>query len=212
MAAALRILGADSLECSCRVLALSNTTMGQDRPAGFLNAAAEIVTSHTPRALLALCLDAERALKRERRERWGPRIIDIDILLYGERAVHEAGLDIPHPRMLERAFVLAPLAEIAPGLESWGRRIGICRDDLASSGRRPGAIGGSTPSRLVKDKPAPGAGRSRVSSTPVGSVSPKSGRRRFLVERPACLARRLQRGRYRHVALEIGVAGVDIAG
>jgi len=93
-----------------------------DQP-DFLNACAEITTSHEPRELLALCLDAERALKRERRERWGPRIIDIDILLYGNREVHESGLDIPHPRMLERAFVLAPLAEIAPELVIAGKTV-----------------------------------------------------------------------------------------
>ena len=70
----------------------------------------------TPRALLDLCLDAERRLKRVRDERWGPRLIDIDMLVFGDRTIHEAGLDIPHPRMLERAFVLVPLAEIAPDL------------------------------------------------------------------------------------------------
>jgi 2-amino-4-hydroxy-6-hydroxymethyldihydropteridine diphosphokinase len=53
-------------------------------------------------------------LKRVRQERWGPRLVDIDILVFGDRRIHQAGLDIPHPRMLERAFVLVPLAEIAP--------------------------------------------------------------------------------------------------
>ncbi|TIR94843.1 MAG: 2-amino-4-hydroxy-6-hydroxymethyldihydropteridine diphosphokinase, partial [Mesorhizobium sp.] len=69
-----------------------------------------------PRGLLDLCLDVERRLKRVREERWGPRLIDIDILVFGDRVIHETGLEVPHPRMLERAFVLAPLAEIAPDL------------------------------------------------------------------------------------------------
>lgn len=64
--------------------------------------------------ILDLCLEAERRLKRVRNERWGPRLIDIDVLTYGEQTIREAGLDIPHPRMLERSFVLVPLAEIAP--------------------------------------------------------------------------------------------------
>ncbi|MCO5065935.1 MAG: 2-amino-4-hydroxy-6-hydroxymethyldihydropteridine diphosphokinase [Rhizobiaceae bacterium] len=90
-----------------------------DQP-DFLNAAAEIVTSLSPRELLDLCLETERQLKRVRSERWGPRTVDIDILKYGERSVSEEGLEIPHPRMLDRAFVLLPLAEIAPQLDLAG--------------------------------------------------------------------------------------------
>ena len=93
-----------------------------DQP-DFLNAATEICTSHSPRALLALCLEAERKLKRVRNERWGPRLIDIDILVFGDLSVHEEGLEIPHPRMLERAFVLAPLAEIAPDFVAGGQSL-----------------------------------------------------------------------------------------
>ena len=73
--------------------------------------------------MLDLCLEAERRLKRVRQERWGPRLIDIDILVFGDRAVHENGLEIPHPRMLERAFVLAPLAEIAPDFVAGGKQL-----------------------------------------------------------------------------------------
>jgi 2-amino-4-hydroxy-6-hydroxymethyldihydropteridine diphosphokinase len=93
--------------------------------------------------LLTLCLDAERALKRERLERWGPRIIDIDVLVYGDRAVHEPGLDIPHPRMLERAFVLAPLAEIAPELVIAGKTIAQWLEAVDATGvvKQPTAAG-----------------------------------------------------------------------
>jgi len=80
----------------------------------FLNAAAMIDTTLDARSLLALCLDIELSLKRVRAERWGPRVIDIDILLYGDESLDEDSLHVPHPRMGERAFVLAPLAEIAP--------------------------------------------------------------------------------------------------
>jgi len=86
-----------------------------DQP-GFLNCVGLFRTSLTPRALLTACQAVERAAGRERRERFGPRELDIDILLYGDRVIHEKGLDIPHPAIGERLFVLAPLAEIAPSL------------------------------------------------------------------------------------------------
>ena len=104
-----------------------------DQP-DFLNAAAELSTRLSPRALLDLCLDAERKLKRVREERWGPRLIDIDILVFGDRIIHETGLEVPHPRMLERAFVLAPLAEIAPDLAVGGRSVSVRLAAVDASG------------------------------------------------------------------------------
>ncbi len=89
----------------------------------FLNMAALIETSLSPRALLAFCLDLERQAGRERGERWGPRTLDIDILSYGGETIDEPGLQLPHPRIAERAFVLAPLAEIAPEMMVGGRNI-----------------------------------------------------------------------------------------
>ncbi len=80
----------------------------------FRNMAALIETSLSAEDLLALCLAIERESGRERRERWGPRTLDIDILTYGEETIDRPGLQIPHPRIAERAFVLAPLAEVAP--------------------------------------------------------------------------------------------------
>jgi 2-amino-4-hydroxy-6-hydroxymethyldihydropteridine diphosphokinase len=84
----------------------------------FLNSVAEIATADSPEALMAKLLGIERGMGRERLSAPSheklPRIIDLDILLYGERVVSEAGLEIPHPRMAERRFVLVPLAEIAP--------------------------------------------------------------------------------------------------
>ena len=84
----------------------------------FLNAVAEVETRLEPRALLDELLAVERRLGRERSgPRYGPRTIDLDLLLYGDRVVDETGLAVPHPRLHERLFVLEPLAELAPSLE-----------------------------------------------------------------------------------------------
>lgn len=87
----------------------------------FLNAAVRVDTRLSPRALLDAVLQVERSLGRERGERWGPRTIDIDILLFGDVAVHEPGLHVPHPRLTERAFALAPLVDVMPKAEIAGR-------------------------------------------------------------------------------------------
>ncbi|OYW66194.1 MAG: 2-amino-4-hydroxy-6-hydroxymethyldihydropteridine diphosphokinase [Bosea sp. 12-68-7] len=89
----------------------------------FLNMAVLLETGLSARALLDLCLFLEREGGRERRERWGPRTLDIDILTYGGQTIDEPGLQVPHPRIAERAFVLAPLAEIAPGMMIGGRSV-----------------------------------------------------------------------------------------
>lgn len=80
----------------------------------FLNMAVEVESALSPRDLLALCERVEHALGRVRTERWGPRPIDIDILMYDGVATATPELVLPHPRMTERAFVLLPLLEIAP--------------------------------------------------------------------------------------------------
>ena len=80
----------------------------------FLNAAAELQTSLSPRALLSRLLAIEEELGRVRVEIWGPRVIDLDLLLYDDQVIDEPGLQVPHPLMHTRAFVLKPLAEIAP--------------------------------------------------------------------------------------------------
>ncbi|MBM3696176.1 MAG: 2-amino-4-hydroxy-6-hydroxymethyldihydropteridine diphosphokinase [Actinobacteria bacterium] len=80
----------------------------------FLNAVAVVETALTPRALLDRCLGLEREAGRRRRVRWGPRPLDLDLLLYGEAAVDEPGLRVPHPRLAARRFVLEPLLEAWP--------------------------------------------------------------------------------------------------
>ena len=87
-----------------------------DQPA-FLNAAAAVDTDLDPHALLELLLTVERELGRTRDgPRFGPRTIDLDLLLYGDEIVDEPGLTVPHPRLHERVFVLEPLAELDPDL------------------------------------------------------------------------------------------------
>jgi 2-amino-4-hydroxy-6-hydroxymethyldihydropteridine diphosphokinase len=89
----------------------------------FVNLCAAGETELAPRALLDLIHAVEAALGRERRERWGPRTIDIDILAYGDERIDEPGLTIPHPRLTARAFVLVPLLDIAPDRVIDGRRV-----------------------------------------------------------------------------------------
>ena len=82
----------------------------------FLNGVAALETELAPRELLDVLLAVERRLGRERGKRWGPRTIDLDLLLYGDEVIDETGLTIPHPRLHERRFVLEPLADLAPRL------------------------------------------------------------------------------------------------
>jgi 2-amino-4-hydroxy-6-hydroxymethyldihydropteridine diphosphokinase len=94
----------------------------EDQPS-FVNGAVAVETVAPPRELLELLLEIERRLGRDRSssERWGPRRIDLDLLLYGDDAIDEPGLRVPHPRLHERRFVLEPLAELDPRLVVPGR-------------------------------------------------------------------------------------------
>ena len=100
-----------------------------DQPA-FINCAIAVETSLSPHALLDRALSVERELGRDRsrEQRWGPRAIDIDLLAYDDVAMNEPDLILPHPRLLERAFMLVPLAEIVPDRVIAGARV---RDSLA---------------------------------------------------------------------------------
>ena len=99
------------------------STLRQTEPVGyvdqptFLNGAVAVETELAPRDLLARLLAVERALGRTREgQRWGPRTIDLDLLVHGSEVVAEPGLRVPHPRLAERRFALEPLAELDPGL------------------------------------------------------------------------------------------------
>lgn len=108
---------------------------GVEDQAPFINACALVMTSLPANGLLQACLGIERRLGRDRATglRWGPRLIDIDILFYGNECHDGPDLVLPHPRMMERAFVLAPLMEIAPGLVLGGRPIADALAALGSS-------------------------------------------------------------------------------
>lgn len=89
---------------------------GPDGQPPYLNVVAELCTRDSPRALLARCRALEEAAGRVRAVRFGPRTLDADVLLVGEEHVDEPDLCVPHPRMWERRFVLAPLRDLAPEL------------------------------------------------------------------------------------------------
>jgi 2-amino-4-hydroxy-6-hydroxymethyldihydropteridine diphosphokinase len=91
-----------------------------DQP-DFVNAVALLATALSPRELLEELLAMEARHGRVRGERNGPRTLDLDVLLWGDRVIYEPGLEVPHARMHERAFVLLPLAEISPGVVIPGR-------------------------------------------------------------------------------------------
>jgi 2-amino-4-hydroxy-6-hydroxymethyldihydropteridine diphosphokinase len=88
--------------------------IGGPRQGPYLNMVVVLVTDLRPPALLEALLAIERKAGRERRERWGPRTIDLDLLLYGDTSIDEAGLKVPHREMTRRRFVLEPLAEAWP--------------------------------------------------------------------------------------------------
>ena len=91
--------------------------VGIEEQPDFLNIAVEIETELAPRQLLGMLKEVERKVGREKTVKWGPRVIDIDILLYGDLHVADGDIEIPHPEMSQRAFVLTPLAEIAPSVK-----------------------------------------------------------------------------------------------
>lgn len=109
-----------SEEAEVQVVAVSS--LRETDPVGvvdqprFLNGAVAVDTTLGPRELLETLLHIEHRLGRVRRERWGPRILDLDLLLYGEEIVDEPGLQVPHPCLSERRFALEPLAELDPAL------------------------------------------------------------------------------------------------
>ncbi|MBI3648027.1 MAG: 2-amino-4-hydroxy-6-hydroxymethyldihydropteridine diphosphokinase [Actinobacteria bacterium] len=111
---------ADLLGAAVGVRVVASSRIYETEPVGgpaqpdFLNAVVEVETDLEPRELLAACLGVEQDLGRVREERWGPRVIDVDLLLYDEVDMDEPHLIVPHPRLHERAFALVPLLELVP--------------------------------------------------------------------------------------------------
>ena len=142
MAEALRALDARP---DCRVVAVSRLyrtpPWGKTDQDWFFNACALVETALAPEALLDACLTIERAMKRERKERWGPRTIDIDVLTFEGVAQSGGRLELPHPRMTGRGFVLMPLADIAPGLAVAGRSVAEWLEEADTAGIEPASAG-----------------------------------------------------------------------
>jgi 2-amino-4-hydroxy-6-hydroxymethyldihydropteridine diphosphokinase len=107
---------------------------GPEGQGPYLNCVVELDTDLGPRELLELARRLEAEAQRERKERWGPRTLDVDVLLVGDLTFDEPDLVVPHPRMWERRFVVAPLADLAPELAppGWGTRLA---GDVTPAGR-----------------------------------------------------------------------------
>ena len=95
---------------------------GPDHQGAYLNAVLRLESRYSARDLLNILLETELQRGRVRSERWGPRTLDLDLLIHGFEIIDEPGLIVPHPRLHERAFVLEPLADLAPNLEIPGLR------------------------------------------------------------------------------------------
>jgi 2-amino-4-hydroxy-6-hydroxymethyldihydropteridine diphosphokinase len=108
--------GADGVEVVAVSRVYETAPVGGPPQDAYLNAVAAVDTDRTPHALLALGQGIERDAQRVRNERWGPRTLDVDILLYDDQRVNDPELTLPHPRMWERGFVLAPLRDVASEL------------------------------------------------------------------------------------------------
>lgn len=137
-------------ELSRRSPMYRNSPVGPGRQPDFINAVAELFTGLDPHGLLNAVQDIETAQGRERKSvRWTPRVIDLDILLYGDRQIRDDWLTLPHPEMHRRRFVLQPLSDLAPDLEIPG--YGPLRDLLQQAPAH----------EMIKMASAPAAAESR---------------------------------------------------
>lgn len=107
---------------------------GEEDQDWFVNACLEVTTTFTPLKLLDACQAIENELGRVRAARWGPRVIDLDVLTYGDLEYSDRRLTLPHPRITERAFVLVPLHDLAPNLLFDGKPVSAWLDDVDRSG------------------------------------------------------------------------------
>jgi 2-amino-4-hydroxy-6-hydroxymethyldihydropteridine diphosphokinase len=111
-----QLAGADGVEVEGVSRVYATAPVGGPPQDAYLNAVVAVETTLDPRALLTVAQRVENGAERVRAERWGPRTLDVDVLLYDDVALDEPELTIPHPRMWERGFVLAPLRDVAPEL------------------------------------------------------------------------------------------------
>ena len=156
----------EALDRSTGVAVTAVSSIIETEPVGgpaqgrFLNAVVELKTTLDPRRLLQTCLiiEASHGRIRDRQKRWGPRTLDLDLLLHGDAVIDEPELTVPHPRMIERAFVIDPLAELAPELAHpvLGRSIRQLRDRLKPETSSPHGheLAGSFQQPPANDRPA----------------------------------------------------------
>jgi len=113
---AIKLIGDDVAPVKRQSAIYQTQSWGKTDEPDYLNQVIELETTLPAQTILQKVLAIEAALGRERREKWGARVIDIDILLYGDKIINHPGLIIPHPEMHNRRFTLEPLGELAPGL------------------------------------------------------------------------------------------------
>jgi 2-amino-4-hydroxy-6-hydroxymethyldihydropteridine diphosphokinase len=129
----------DGLAAASDITVIAVSAVYETAPVGgpdqddYLNAVVALDTELTPRQLMEIGQSLEAEERRVRVERWGPRTLDVDVLLVGTEEVHEPDLEVPHPRMTERAFVLAPLADLDPDWAGF-----VVADQTCE--RRPGLV------------------------------------------------------------------------
>ena len=131
MRSALKLLGAEGVVIVTESPVYQNRAIGMGDADPFLNAVVEVQTELGPEALLDVCLAVENKLGRVRTGGWSPRTIDIDVLIFGQTDIDTERLQLPHPRIAERDFVLRPLADIAPELQLLGQPTKTLLDKLA---------------------------------------------------------------------------------
>jgi 2-amino-4-hydroxy-6-hydroxymethyldihydropteridine diphosphokinase len=135
-AAIARLTAADDVTLVERSRDYATEPWGKTDQDWFVNAAVAVRTALDPHALLQRCQQIEREMGRVHREKWGPRIIDLDLLIYGDEAINTPDLVLPHPYIGERAFVLAPLMDIAPELQIGGRTVRELYERIDAEGVR----------------------------------------------------------------------------
>ncbi|MEM7301106.1 MAG: 2-amino-4-hydroxy-6-hydroxymethyldihydropteridine diphosphokinase [Pseudomonadota bacterium] len=132
-----RLNASDGIKVSAVSRVYKTPPWGKTDQDWFYNCCAGVECSLPPEALLDLCLETEKSFQRERGERWGPRTLDIDVLAFGGEVICTERLTVPHARMLERAFVLTPLTEIAPDLKINGLSVKSWSDGVQDDSMEP---------------------------------------------------------------------------
>ena len=129
--------GSEGIQVTATSSLYETSPIGGPPQRSFVNLVVLVRTELAPRELLLVCKDIEARLGREQSDiRWGPRVVDLDVLTYGEEKVNEPELEIPHPRMTQRRFVLVPLLEVDPdAADPWGRRFADWLDEAEGDAR-----------------------------------------------------------------------------